>query len=349
MSDKDKYIRYVYRGVSRLGQCDNGLRLFVFQKYWRTTKMTLTQEKVSNVIEREYFEVNDRYYQKFINVQDANIAIKTYQKECYGVESDILHYLGSWLFFNKDYAKPKYKTIANEVGVSVSTIRRAIKRLVDKCIVVVEHDKKDGYRSNKYIIPTLADRKRIQRKRDEQARQYDNNFTNEHSTVNTRPNENEIVKPQRPQAIKYTRFIRKPKATLSLFTRPKDLKSTTSVNHSTKRIKPISVPDHVYYRCVPFFSDDEIKRIYQTVKNRLHFFKHVLDDNMTELIIDKALDSLLNAKRQYKADKRTQDVKNPIAYICTTAWNLAINFELGKDIDEYIKPVQHNGYKTLFA
>ena len=310
---------------------------------------TLTQEKVSKVIEREYFKLNDNHYQKFMNVQDANIAIKTYQKECYGIESDILHYFGSFLFYKSDYAKAKYQTIADKLNVSKSTVRRAITRLVEKCIIVVEHNKEDGYRSNRYIIPTLADRKRIQRKRDAQARQESVKNQNEHSTVNTRPNENEIVKTQRTQAIKYTRFIRKPKVTLFKLTLLKDLKSTTSVNHSTKRIKPISVPDHVYYRCVPFFSDDEIKRIYQTVKNRLRFFKHVLDDNMTELIIDKALDSLLNAKRQHKAGKRTQDVKNPIAYICTTAWNLAINYELGKDIDEYITPVQHDGYKSLFA
>ena len=132
---------------------------------------TLTQEKVSKVIEREYFKLNDNHYQKFMNVQDANIAIKTYQKECYGIESDILHYFGSFLFYKSDYAKAKYQTIADKLNVSKSTVRRAITRLVEKCIIVVEHNKEDGYRSNRYMIPTLADRKRIQLKRYAQARQ----------------------------------------------------------------------------------------------------------------------------------------------------------------------------------
>lgn len=305
--------------------------------------------EITSTIEREYFELNGRHYQQFANVVEVNEVIGQYQKECYGVESDLLHYFGSFLYYRNSCATVRHKVIADKLSVSVSTVRRAINRLVDKFIVVIEHNTEDGYRSNRYIIPTLEDRQRLQKEVAYSTRQYDNNFTNEQSPVNTRPAESETVKPQRAQAIKYTRFIRKPKATLSLFTRPKDLKSTASVNYSDKRIKPITVPEHVYYRCYSFYTDDQIKDLYQTVKNRLRFFNHVLDDNMTELIIDKALDGLLKAKRQYKAGRRTTDVHNPKAYVCSAAWHIAINFEMGNDIDDYIKPIEHNGYRTLYA
>lgn len=305
--------------------------------------------ETTSIIEREYFEINARHYQQFKNLTEVNEVIARYQKECYGVESDLLHYFGSFLYYRNSCATVRHKVIADKLSVSVSTVRRAINRLVDKFIVVIEHNTDNGYSSNRYIIPTLEDRRRIQKEAAYLARQQSVKSHNEQSPVNNRPAENEIVKPQRTQAIKYVRFIRKPKATLSLFTSSKDLKSTVSVSHSDKRIKPISVPEHVYYRCVPFFSDDEIKRIYQTVKNRLKFFHNVLDENITELIIDKALDGLLNAKRQYKAETRSTDVHNPVAYVCSAAWHIAINFEMGNDIDDYIKPVEHNGYRTLYA
>lgn len=305
--------------------------------------------EITSTIEREYFELNGRHYQQFANVVEVNEVIGQYQKECYGVESDLLHYFGSFLYYRNSCATVRHKVIADKLSVSVSTVRRAINRLVDKFIVVIEHNTDNGYSSNRYIIPTLEDRQRLQKEAAYSARQYDNNFTKEHSPVNTRPAESENVKPQRPQAIKYTRFIRNPKATLSLFTSSKDLKSTASVNHSTNRIKPITVPEHVYYRCYSFYSDEQIKDLYQTVKNRLRFFKHVLDDNMTELVIDRALDGLLKAKRQYKAGRRTTDVHNPKAYVCSAAWHIAINFEMGNDIDDYIKPVEHGGYRTLYA
>lgn len=305
--------------------------------------------EITSIIEREYFTLNGRHYQQFKNLTEVNEVIGQYQKECYGVESDILHYFGSFYYYGRNYAAARHKVIAAEKDVSLSTVRRALKRLADKHIIIIEHNTDHGYSSNRYIIPTLEDRQRLQKEAAYSARQYDNNFTNEQSPVNTRPAESETVKPQRTQAIKYTRFIRKPKATLSLFTRPKDLKSTVSVNHSDKRVKPITVPEHVYYRCYSFYSDEQIKDLYQTVKNRLRFFKHVLDDNMTELVIDRALDGLLKAKRQYKAGRRTTDVHNSIAYVCSAAWHIAINFEMGNDIDDYIKPVEHNGYRTLYA
>lgn len=280
-------------------------------------------------------------YATFESIEEMDENVRHFNRQLNKVHYETLNLLKQYSLKIIGVSHLKIDTIAAKLNKSRRTIENHIRYLKDQGYITVVNTsrrKQGGKGANAYVINTVDYRKKWLKS---------NNCV---SKVAHRNNYKYNRLKQQAQAFAY---IKVKKETIESLNYLKHIKSTENRNNSDNgnvRVCPNGVPEYIYNSMRPFFKDKEIQRIYLNVKKDMQFFNttHTAED-ITE-VIEIAIKSLLNAKRDYKAGTRHTDVHNPTAYVSAAAWYRAVNIELGHDMDDYI-PVQteEGGYRQLYV
>lgn len=278
-------------------------------------------------------------YKTFETIEEMDEHVQHFNRQIDATYYETLNLLKQHSLKIVGVSHLKTSTIAKQLDKSVSTVKRHIKFLKDNGFITVVNtcrEKQGGKGANAYIINTVEYRRKWLKRQSEPSQV---------SHRNTQKNDAQI------QSARAFAYVKTKKETIDSLNYTNSLKSTQRrKNNNTERICPNGVPPHVHSTMRPFFSDQEIKTIYLHTKHHMRsFFKPVHTGEDIEEIIDAALRSLLNAKRDFKANQRKQDIFNPVAYVASAAWHMAVDMQLGHDLYDYSEITPHTGYRTLFA
>jgi len=282
-------------------------------------------------------------YATFNTIEELDENVKHFNRQLKKTHYETLNLLKQYSLKIIGVSHLKIERIARELKKSRRTIENHIKYLKENGFITVVNttrDKKGGKGANAYIINTIEYRKKYLK---------NNNCV---SKVAYRNEHKKRIQSQQAQAFGYVKVKKETIESLN-YLKP-NKKSTENYvdngdNDKNLRICPNGVPNHIYNQMRPFFTDEKIQQIYLSVKKDMKFFSKSHTTEEIDEIIEISINSLLNAKRDYKINKRATDIYNPIAYVSSSAWHRAVNVELGHDIDDYVEVLQfEGGYQALY-
>lgn len=279
-------------------------------------------------------------YATFETIEEMDENVRHFNRQLSKVHYETLNLLKQYSLKIIGVSHLKIDTIAAKLNKSRRTIENHIRYLKDQGYITVVNTsrrKQGGKGANAYVINTVDYRKKWLKR---------NNCVSKVAHRNTYKY-NRLK--QQAQAFAYLKVKKETIESLSYLNSIKSTQSSNNRDNRDIRICPNGVPEYIWNIMRPFFNDKEIQRIYLNVKKDMQFFNKTHTVEEIKDVIEIAIKSLLNAKRDYKAGRRYTDVHNPVAYVSAAAWHRAINIELGNDIDDYITPVDHSGYRTLYA
>lgn len=243
-----------------------------------------------------------------------------------------------------------HKTIASNLEWSVSTVKRYIKRLVNKGALVIENSIRPvskGYGACIYIVPSLAYFKKTYKT-------YVNK-QNELSVLNYRKHHLKQRQKQQAQAVAY---ISMKKRTMNINYYTFNILSTTSscnsvsdkesykerqhnIKHS--KIKPSGLPIELWEQFKPFFTEQQLLRLYKVMTKEVTVFtygQNALDQFELIEIMVNALNSLVRAlRREQQGDNK---VYNIFSYAKSVAYSSAFNLSEYGTLDRFIEPAPTN-------
>src|SRR5699024_10380437 len=289
-----------------------------------------------------YAMINLSDYQTFESVAEMDQTVKHFNRQLSKSHYETLNLLKQYSLKVIGVSHIKIQTIADHLNKSISTIKRHIKCLKDNGYINVintTRTKRGGKGANAYIINTSEYRKKYLKNK------------NELSEMNHRKAYKKGGEYQSDQAFRYLKVKKETIDSYKLF---KNLKSTDKRNNNqledkfNHRVCPVSVPFYLYNMAKPFLKDKEIEQIHRTLTNKITFFKGEDVSYYRDDIIERAFKQLLNALRDVKAGRRTP-IYNKIAYATSTLFYLGMKLNTYKDLDDWIDPICHDGYQSLFT
>lgn len=239
-----------------------------------------------------------------------------------------------------------HKTIANDLNKSVATVKRYLKRLVNKGVLIVENGvrpKKKGYGACIYIIPSLAYFKATYKEYVKKR--------NELGVLSYRKEQKERRQALESQAFAY---VSRKNSTMNFLIYSNNLLSTTSTpdkvsdkesyterQHNIKhaKIKPAGLPNELYEQFRPFFTDQQLLRLYKVMTKEITEFTYganALDHSELIEVMINALNSLVRAMR--KEQRGGSKVYNIFSYAKSVAYSSAFNLSEYDTLDRFINP-----------
>lgn len=287
--------------------------------------------------------INLQDYQTFETVAEMDQEVKHFNRQLNKPHYETLNLLKQYSLKVIGVSHIKIQTIADRLDKSVSTIKRHIKYLKENgfiSVVNTSRTKRGGKGANAYIINTNEYRKKYLKNKSDLLK------------VNHRKADKKGGQYQSQQAFRYVKVKKETIESYKLFN---NLKSThkrtnpqTENNTDNIRLCPSNTPMYLYSMARPFLTDKEIEKLYRTLTNKITFFKSDDVQYQADEIIERSFKTLLNALRDVKAGRRIA-IHNPIAYASSTLFYLAMKINTFKDLDDWISPINHDGYQSLFT
>lgn len=243
-----------------------------------------------------------------------------------------------------------HKTIASNLEWSVSTVKRYIKRLVNKGALVIENSirpVRKGYGACIYIVPSLGYFNKTYKAYVKRQ--------NELSVLSYRKHHLKQRQSQQAQAFAY---VSMKKRTMNINYYTLNILSTTSSNdnisiqenykdrqHNIKqaKIKPSGLPLELWEQFRPFFTEQQLLRLYKVMIKEVTEFtygQNTLDQMELIEVMINALNSLVRALR--REQKGGNKVYNIFSYAKSVAYSSAFNLSEYGTLDRFIEPAPTN-------
>lgn len=298
-------------------------------------------------IVKDYPEINLYDLSSYQSAKDMDIAANEMNKYLNAKEYALLNFIRQ-----KSAARSigvvslLHSTIAKNLQWSVSTVKRYIKRLVNKGALVIENSIRPvnkGYGACIYIVPSLEHFKTTYKAYVKYQREL--------SELTYRKAHLKQRQYQQAQAFAYVSLK---KRTMNINNYTLNILSTTSNSdsvgdkenytdrqHNIKhaKIKPGGLPNELYEQFRPFFTDQQLLRLYKVMKEDTQDFTYganALDQNELMEVYTNALNSLVRAMR--KEQRGGSKVYNIFSYAKSVAYSSAFNLSEYDTLDRFIEP-----------
>lgn len=248
----------------------------------------------------------------FDSIQEMDNTVRQYNAKISKAHYETLNLLKQYSCRVIGVSHIKIKTIAEKLEKSVATVKRHIKYLKENGFITVINtlrSKQGGKGANTYAINPIELFKKIQ---------------NELSQMSYRKADKKRNQRQSQQAMA---FVQTKKETMSIL---KLLNSFVSNKRRKKQINlkrienikyfracPEGVPVEFYQRYKPFFSDAQIKCLFNKISDQINQYPNINDEEYTD-IVDNTMDSLVKALRNYHKGQG-EKIYNIFAYASAAA------------------------------
>lgn len=247
----------------------------------------------------------------FDSIQAMDNTVRQYNAKISKTHYETLNLLKQYSCKVIGVSHIKIKTIAERLGKSIRTIKNHIKFLKEQGFITVINimRKKGGKGANAYAINPL---------------ELQQSIINCTSKIARR---NEDKKRNQSQSQQAMAFVQTKKETMSFL---KLLNSFVSNKRRKKQIKlkrienikyfracPEGVPVEFYQRYKPFFSDAQIKCLFNKISDQINQYPNINDEEYTD-IVDNTMDSLVKALRNYHKGQG-EKIYNIFAYASAAA------------------------------
>ncbi|MCE5025540.1 replication/maintenance protein RepL [Staphylococcus simulans] len=240
-----------------------------------------------------YQLINLEEHATFDSIQEMDNTVRQYNAKISKTHYETLNLLKQYSCKVIGVSHLKIKTIADCLGKSVRTIKRHLKYLKEQgfiSVINIMRSKIGGKGASAYAINPVEVQQKI---------------INVTSQMSRRKADKKRSQHQSQQAMA---FVRTKKETMYFF---KLLNSFVSNKRRHKQIKlkrienikyfracPEGVPVELYQRYKPFFSDAQIKCLFNKISDQINQYPNINDEEYTDIIND-TLDSLVKALRNY--------------------------------------------------
>ncbi|AVO03364.1 hypothetical protein A9958_13020 (plasmid) [Staphylococcus simulans] len=247
----------------------------------------------------------------FDSIQAMDNTVRQYNAKISKTHYETLNLLKQYSCKVIGVSHIKIKTIAERLGKSIRTIKHHIKFLKEQGFITVINimRKKGGKGANAYAINPLEMQQSIINCTSEIARRNKDKKRNQH---------------QSHQALSYVHVEKKTISLLKLLNsfvsnkrRKKQIKLKRVENIKYFRACPEGVSIEFYQRYKPFFSDAQIKCLFNKISDQITQYPNINDEEYTD-IVDNTMDSLVKALRNYHRGQG-EKVYNIFAYASAAA------------------------------
>ena len=267
-----------------------------------------------------YQLVNLQEHATFDSIQAMDNTVRQYNAQINKAHYETLNLLKQYSCKVIGVSHIKVKTIADHLGKSVRTIKRHIKFLKEQgfiSVINIMRSKIGGKGANAYAINPV----KVQQK-----------IINVTSQMSRRKVDKKRNQSQSQQALAYVQvkketmsFIKLLNSFVSNKRRKKQIQLKCTENIKYFRACPEGVPFELYQRYQPFFSDAQIKCLFNNISDQINSYSHINDEAYTD-IVNHTLDSLVKALRSYHRGQGDK-IYNIFAYAAGTAKKLAAKLD----------------------
>lgn len=289
-----------------------------------------------------YQLVNLQEHATFASIQAMDNTVRKYNAKISKTHYETLNLLKQYSCKVIGVSHLKIKTIAKKLNKSIATIKRHIKYLkVNGFISVINtvRTKQGGKGANTYAINPFKLYEKLQ-----------NKIKNELSQMSYRNLDRKRNQYQSQQALAYVQVKKETISILKLSKHyvsnkvsKKQIRMKRSENIKYFRACPEGVPQDLYELYRPYFSDAQIKTLYERINDHINHFTNINDQEYTEITY-QALNSLIKALRNSHRGK-SSPVRNIFAYASGTAKKIAFKIshiniwdEMSKNYEKSIQP-----------
>ncbi len=259
-----------------------------------------------------YQLINLEEHATFETIQAMDNTVRQYNAQINKAHYETLNLLKQYSCKVIGVSHIKIKTIADRLGKSVRTIKRHIKFLKEQGFISVINtmrSKIGGKGANAYVINPVEVQQKIINGTSQMARRK---VDKQHSQY------------QSQQAMTFVRTKKETMSFLKLLTsfvsnkrHHKQIKLKRIENIKYFRACPEGVPVELYQRYKPFFSDAQIKCLFNKISNKINQYPILNDEEFTD-IVDNTFSSLVKALRNYHRGQ-SDKIYNIFAYATATA------------------------------
>ena len=251
----------------------------------------------------------------FDSIQEMDNTVRQYNAKISKSHYETLNVLKQYSCKVIGVSHIKIKTIAERLGKSIRTIKNHIKFLKEQGFITVINimRKNGGKGANAYAINPL---------------EMQQSIINCTSEIARRKADKKRNQSQSQQALAYVQvkketmsFIKLLNSFVSNKRRKKQIQLKRTENIKYFRACPKGVPFELYQRYQPFFSDAQIKCLFNNISDQINSYSHINDEAYTD-IVNHTLDSLVKALRNYHRGQGDK-IYNIFAYAAGTAKKLA--------------------------
>nr|WP_013012264.1 replication/maintenance protein RepL [Staphylococcus simulans]ADD24871.1 putative orfP2 protein [Staphylococcus simulans bv. staphylolyticus]ADD24920.1 putative orfP2 protein [Staphylococcus simulans bv. staphylolyticus] len=259
-----------------------------------------------------YQLINLEEHATFETIQAMDNTVRQYNAQINKAHYETLNLLKQYSCKVIGVSHIKIKTIADRLGKSVRTIKRHLKHLKEQGFISVINtmrSKIGGKGANAYVINPVEVQQKI---------------INVTSQMSRRKADKKRSQHQSQQAMAFVRTKKETISFLKLLTsfvsnkrRHKQIKLKRIENIKYFRTCPQGVPVELYQRYQPFFSDAQIKCLFNKISDQINQYPNINDEEYTD-IINNTLDSLVKALRNYHRGQGDK-IYNIFAYATAAA------------------------------
>lgn len=247
----------------------------------------------------------------FDTIQDMDNTVRRYNARINHSHYETLNLLKQYSCKVIGVSHIKIKTIAEQLSKSVATVKRHIKYLKDHGFITVintQRAKKGGKGANTYAINPFELFEKTQRK-----------IKNELSQMSHRKGDKKRNQSQSQQAMALVQCKKETMSFLKLLNsfisnkrRKKHIKLNRNENIKYFRACPKGVPLELYQVYKPFFSDAQIKYLFNIITKQTLKYSCITNDVYTD-IVDTTFKSVVKALRKSFRGERS-NINNIYAY-----------------------------------
>lgn len=248
----------------------------------------------------------------FDSIQAMDNTVRQYNAKISKTHYETLNLLKQYSCKVIGVSHIKIKTIAEKLEKSVATVKRHIKYLKENGFITVINtlrSKQGGKGANTYAINPIELFKKIQ---------------NELSQMSYRKTDKKRNQHQSQQAMAFVQIKKETMSFLKLLNsfvsnkgRKKQIQLKRIENIKYFRACPEGVPIEFYQRYKPFFSDAQIKCLFNKISDQVNQYPNINDEEYTD-IVDNTMDSLVKALRNYHRGQG-EKIYNIFAYASAAA------------------------------
>ncbi|PTJ92206.1 hypothetical protein BU020_10875 [Staphylococcus simulans] len=248
----------------------------------------------------------------FDSIQAMDNTVRQYNAKISKTHYETLNLLKQYSCKVIGVSHIKIKTIADRLGKSVRTIKRHLKYLKEQGFISVINtmrSKTGGKGASAYAINPIEMQQKIINVTSQMSRRKADKKRNQH---------------QSQQAMAFVRIKKETMSFLKLLnsfvsnkSHKKQIKLKRIENIKYFRVCPKGVPIEFYQRYKPFFSDAQIKYLFNKISNQINQYPNINDEEYTD-IVDNTMDSLVKALRNYHRGQG-EKIYNIFAYASAAA------------------------------
>lgn len=248
----------------------------------------------------------------FETIQDMDNTVRRYNARINRSHYETLNLLKQYSCKVIGVSHIKIKTIAEQLSKSVATVKRHIKFLKEHGFITVintQRAKKGGKGANTYAINPFEIFEKTQRE-----------IKNELSQMSYRKGDKKRNQHQSQQAMALVQckketisFLKLLNSFISNKHRKKQIKLNRNENIKYFRACPKGVPLELYQAYKPFFSDAQIKCLFNIITKQISRYSCITSDIYTD-IVDTTFKSIVKALRKSFRGERS-NINNIYAYV----------------------------------